>query len=65
MPFKNQQSFILPFFYYSLLQLYYWIHGNYVASNTHFYFYQQSGDAKKPYFVQYSAVCEDVPVRRS
>jgi hypothetical protein len=24
-------------------------------------FYQQSGDAKKPYFVQYSAVAEDSP----
>ena len=25
-------------------------------------FYQQSGDAKKPYFVQYSDVVEDSPV---
>jgi hypothetical protein len=28
-----------------------------------FYFYQQSGDAKKLYFEQYSAVCEDTAVR--
>jgi hypothetical protein len=27
--------------------------------------YQQSGDAKKPYFVQYSAVVEDSPVKTS
>ena len=29
------------------------------------FYYQQSGDAKKPYLVQYSAVCEDTPVRES
>ncbi len=29
------------------------------------YFYQQPGDAKKPYFVQYSAVWEDAPVIES
>jgi hypothetical protein len=28
-------------------------------------YYQQSGDAKKPYLAQYSAVCEDTPVRES
>ena len=27
--------------------------------------YQQSGDAKKPYLAQYSAVTEDLPVRVS
>jgi hypothetical protein len=29
------------------------------------FYYQQSGDAKKPYLAQYSAVCEDTPVRES
>ena len=29
------------------------------------FYYQQSGDAKKPYFVQYSVVVEDSPVRVS
>ena len=28
-------------------------------------YYQQSGDAKKPYLAQYSAVCEETPVRES
>ena len=28
------------------------------------FYYQQSGDAKKPYLAQYSAVCEDTPVNR-
>ena len=27
-----------------------------------FIYYQHSGDAKKPYFAQYSAVVEDTPV---
>jgi protein-tyrosine phosphatase len=35
-----------------------------VVSNTHLY-YQQSGDARNPYFAQYSPVCEDAPVRVS
>jgi hypothetical protein len=30
-----------------------------------FTFYQQSGDAKKPYLAQYSAVADDSPVRVS
>ena len=29
------------------------------------FYYQQPGDTKKPYFAQYSAVCEDAPVRVS
>jgi hypothetical protein len=29
---------------------------------TYLFYYQQSGDAKKPYFVQYSAVVEDSPI---
>ena len=31
-------------------------------SYTHLSIYQQPGDAKKPYFAQYSAVAEDSPV---
>jgi hypothetical protein len=29
------------------------------------FYYQQSGDAKKLYLAQYSAVCEDAPVKES
>ncbi|HYY71626.1 MAG TPA: hypothetical protein VE595_04375 [Nitrososphaeraceae archaeon] len=47
-----------------MLQLYFGLPDVIVEPRTSIYlFYQQSGDAKKPYFAQYSAVCEDAPVR--
>jgi hypothetical protein len=57
-----------PLFYLLLLffaNLCHWIYWCYYISIISNYLSQQSGDAKKPYLVQYSVVCEDKPVTES